>query len=94
MNNMLTQLEESVLLELDRLIEWYQQHKPELKSLTITKKQHSALKRIQEKKLAGKLYRRIGQLEIQDGYYRDMKLIVAERRKSRRKKDIEEMFND
>ncbi len=57
---LLSQVEEETLSKLDKLIDWYHDNKPSIKHVVITKKQHSALKRIEAKKLIGDLYRRIG----------------------------------
>lgn len=87
----LTQVEEELLDEFDRLIDFYQENSPEQSSITVTEKQWKKFERI-SKKTQGEVYRRIGELNLKDGKYRGYDVFTVKMRRSRRKKDTVDMF--
>ncbi len=88
----LSQVEERVLQDLDRLVDWHEQNKP-IDGLTVTHKQYNALRRIAKKKLDKDVYRRVGDLELTATHYRGLKFKLPEKpRRSRRNKDTGDMF--
>lgn len=93
-NVMLSSAEEDTLKDLDRLIDWHKDNNKPLDHVVVSKKQYNALKRISMKKLDKTLFRRIGELEITATHYRGIELCLHEpARRSRRKKDNEDMFS-
>jgi len=87
----LTQIEEEFLDEIDKLIDFYAEHNPDQKSVTLTDKQYKRFVRI-KKKAEGEVYRKLGKLDLKNGKYRGYELLTIEMRRSRRKKDTQDMF--
>ena len=85
--SMLTQAEEQVLSELDRLINWHRENNKPLEHITLKANQYKAYKRILNKKLDGDIYRKAGEVEMSREQYRGVKIDVIERRPAHRKKD-------
>ena len=88
---LLTQIEEEFLDEIDKLIDWYVEHNPDQKTVTITEKQYKKFIRI-KKKAEGEVYRKLGKLDLENGKYRGFDLLTQKMRRSRRKKDTVDMF--
>lgn len=89
----LTQTEEQVLNDLDRLIEGYESVNKPIIHLTLSKKQHDAIKRIVAKVEKDDTYRKSGALDLTNEKYRGIEFnVVGAKRRSRKKKDNEDMF--
>jgi hypothetical protein len=87
--SMLTQIEEQVLTELDRMIDWHRDNGKALEHVTLKQNQYKAYKKILNKKLDGDVYRKAGGIEMDAAQYRGVKIDVIQRRRSHRKKDTE-----
>ena len=85
--SMLTQVEEQVLSELDRLIDWHQKNGKPIETVTLKQNQYKAYKKILNKKLDGDVYRKTGEIEMDAAQYRGVKIDVIQKRRSHRKKD-------
>jgi len=86
---MLTQIEEQVLTELDRLIDWHRDNGKPLEHVVMKSNQYKAYKKILNKKIDGDVYRKAGDIEMDQEQYRGVKIDVIQRRRSHRKKDTE-----
>lgn len=89
----LTQTEETILNDLDRLVDWHRDNNKPLEHLTLSKRQYSTVKKIVDKNEADKGYSRRGALEINQNEYRGVPFNIAGiRRRNRRKKDTVDIF--
>ena len=84
---LLSQVEESTLADLDRLVDWYSSHKQDCKAITVTQRQYNALMRISKKNVDGKLFRRVGDLDLKDNIYRGFEIRTIEQARRKRKAD-------
>ena len=90
----LTQTEEQVLNDLDRLIDGYNLVGKEIDYITLSKKQHNAIKKIVDKIKKDDTYRKNGSLNLTKETYRDIEFnVIGQKRRPRRKKDIHDIFN-
>ena len=89
---MLTQTEEQVLSELDRLIDWHRENGKPIETVTLKQNQYKAYKKILNKKLDGEVYRKAGDIDMDSAQYRGVKIDVIERRPAHRKRDTATIF--
>lgn len=89
----LTQTEEQLLNDLDRLIDGYELVNKPIVHLTLSKKQHAAIRRIVAKVEKDDTYRKSGALNLTNEKYRDIEFnVVGAKRRPRRKKDTQDIF--
>jgi len=88
----ISQTEEDILNDIDRLIEFHRKNGSELKKITVSKKQYNALKRLEKKAEKGPLIRRAGEVSVNRFGYNGIKFEVAQSRRSYSKKDTGDMF--
>jgi hypothetical protein len=89
---LLNQIEEELLKEFDKLIDFYQANNPEWKRLTVTEKQYKALMRISKK--VGKVYRKVGELDLKNNIYRGFEISTIQMRQRHKRKDTVDMFKE
>lgn len=84
---LLTLAEENTLHDLDHLVDWYKENKPEVNSIVVTQRQYNALMRISQKAEKQDLLRRQGDLDIKQNIYRGFEIVTKEQRKRHKRKD-------
>lgn len=89
----LTAADEMILSDIDRLVDWYRENMPDTQYLVVSKKQKTVLAKIARKMTQGQVFRRSGEIDIQNNVYRGMVLVTQEERRRRRAKDTEDMFS-